>query len=195
MKTIMDKIKAVMESYRDVVQYFSKEKIETRYNALYKTCKTFVEAHNFSSQIMISELSLMHATMDYFTDIYRLKTFHNIEFINNYKIISYSAFWLTKRKPLQVIDANNDNEFLTFINEALGVSYIYTELVSSLPSDFSIKLQDNTKKSINGFIESLFYYFNYRTYTAQDLEMCILFFISGLLIGQAFPSSEFNFTI
>ncbi|MGM9544690.1 MAG: hypothetical protein ACI3T9_06865 [Romboutsia timonensis] len=188
----MDKIKAVLKSYQEIVDFFTAEKIENRYNVLYDSCNNFIQKNNYQNTIEINELSLIHATMDYFTDIYRLKEFHNIRLVNEYKVISYSTFWLIRRKPLEIVNNSDNDEFLVFANEALGASYLYTELIKSLPLDYYNYLSPKSQKSIDGFVESLFYYFKYRTYTAQDLEMCILSFLSGLLIGQSFPDTNID---
>lgn len=45
----------------------------------------------------------MHAVLDYFTDINRLKHFHEISRTNLYKTKAYEISWLLRRRPIQFI--------------------------------------------------------------------------------------------
>lgn len=44
---------------------------------------------------------MMNVLIDYYSDIYRLKEFHDIELVRTEKIIAYTVAWIIKRKPLQ----------------------------------------------------------------------------------------------
>ncbi len=67
---------------------------------------------------------LNQAVIDYFADIDRLKNFHKIDKINYLKVHAYSAYWLLRRKPIQIIQEDEDTE-LAFMNENFVASYLF----------------------------------------------------------------------
>lgn len=76
----------------------------------------FLKSQKLESEVRLDEVLLMHAVLDYFSDVSRLKKFHHIHHINETKVIAYETFWLLRRKPLQVVTQRQD-DFLAFINE------------------------------------------------------------------------------
>ena len=126
--------------------------------------------------IILNERILMHAILDYFTDISRLKSFHDIESVNQDKIISYEISWLLRRKPIQVLKI--DNESLIYVNE----KFLLSVLVNHLLVDKSDQL--TTNKAINAYFNILFYYLKYRNYDPKILEIIISSFKAGNSIDK-----------
>ena len=124
------------------------------------------------SKARINNFLLVHAVMDYFTDIARLKSFHPVDYVNKYKIIAYEVFWWLRRKPIQLIDKGEPDT--VFINEKFAVSLILSVL------DYDARDQSkDAQKYIDSFQDSLYYYFKFRHFTAQDIEMILLAFKAG----------------
>lgn len=98
----MDKIHEIYSGYKDVVERFGEGKIQKRFMDLSQIYKEFLVKENLTGTVKVNSFMLIHAIMDYFTDISRLKDFHNIDFTNTYKTKAYEISWLLRRKPLQV---------------------------------------------------------------------------------------------
>ena len=64
--------------------------------------------------------------LDYYADIFRLKEFHDIQYVRTEKIFAYTAAWIVKRKPLQFIH-DTDEEKDIFVNERFAVFLLLNE--------------------------------------------------------------------
>lgn len=158
----------------DIIQDFVKndDKLYRRYVAIFDSMQFYIEKSDCTDKVLINPLALGCALTDYFADIRRLKEFHNFPHINSIKLVSYLTFWLLKRKPIQVI--KNDIN-LIYINERFAVAYILEFLNDNRKSNIA----EREDSGLNAFFESLFYFFKYRHYTAQDIEMILLSFFAG----------------
>ena len=169
----MKNIEAVYDSYESVVNYFGKEKIATRIAELLTEVSSFLSTIKVdSSKVKVNDLLLIYVVMDYFTDIMRLKEFHPVSLANKYKIIAYEIFWWLRRKPIQLLDEGTPEN--AFINEKFAVSLV----LGLFDSDLRIDCED-AQEYIDSFYDSLYYYFKYRHFTAQDIEMILLSFKAG----------------
>lgn len=110
--------------YSELVDSFGQEKIEARYVTLYEYLESFIKRNKYDKNVVIANSVLNQAVVDYFTDIYRLKEFHKIEHINYIKIHAYTAYWLLRRKPLQIVVDNEEDIELAFVNEKFVASYL-----------------------------------------------------------------------
>lgn len=176
----MDKIEEIYENYKEVIQEFGINKIKQRYMDIHQAYEEFIENLEISDKVVVNTYILMHAIMDYFTDISRLKSFHKIDYTNSYKTTAYEISWLLRRKPLQVMV--DEQEDLVYINEKFVLSYTMSFLTRNQPEDFYDILDKNRQKGLDGFMESLYYYFKYRNCNAQSLEMALLSFEAGMNI-------------
>ena len=109
--------KAKSYDYSDILSAFGKEKIEKRYEILQEYLSAFIKRHKYEDKVNIAESVLNQAVVDYFADIHRLKNFHHIEAINYLKIHAYTAYWILRRKPLQIIADDPKDVELAFVNE------------------------------------------------------------------------------
>lgn len=172
----MDKIEAVDMSYDSIIEAFEdgRTRIPERIQDLLIKAHAFLEkATQDTSVFYISDRLVTHVVMDYFSDIARLKEFHSIERTNKFKILSYELYWWLKRKPIQLV--GDCTEDLVFINEKFAISLVVDFFSNEL---LSIKPPTGIQ-SINSFIDTLYYYFKYRHYTAQDIEIMLLAFKAG----------------
>jgi hypothetical protein len=123
---------------------------------------------------MLNSELLHHAVLDYFADIIRLKLVHNISYVNEIKINSYGAYWILRRKPIQIISneiPDNMVELISFVNERYVLSVILRFLADK---DIEQPLLQEVRSDYKSFVDALLYYMKYRKYDSQSLEMIIL---------------------
>lgn len=163
------------QSYQYIVERFKREKIESRYNWLYKMLNNYIESMEAQEYLTISTDILNHVVIDYFVDIDRLKEFHDIEKAHETKIYSYLSYWLLRRKPLQV--ARNENaEKYAFCNEQF-VCYFLRSYMFAEPA--GIPIMNNYKDNVDNFVNTLLYYLKYREHSAKSIELMLLAFSAG----------------
>lgn len=177
----MNNIESVYSNYEELLGEFTEAVIRNRYAFLYKECEEFLQSLQLKSEVRVDEVLLMHAVLDYFSDVSRLKKFHHINHINEIKVAAYESFWLLRRKPLQVMCGHADNDLLAFVNEKFVFSRIAAFLVED-KMDHVLKKSD--KKSFLNYLDTLYYFLKYRQYDAQMLELMILGFKAGEIWGR-----------
>jgi len=162
--------------YSDVLAAFGKDKIEQRYNILYEYLTAFIKRHKYEDKVNIAESVLNQAVVDYFADIHRLKNFHHIEAINFLKIHAYTAYWILRRKPLQIIKDDSQDVELAFVNERFVSSY----LLQYLRGDYTtVIIAESERLTYFEFIKNLEYYLRYRVVTPQMLETMLEAYQAG----------------
>ena len=168
----MDKIE---QQYEYIVEKFGKDKILKRSEWLYKLVEEYLQSNKLEGKVGISRDILKYVLVDYFVDIDRLKEFAHIERVNDSKIYAYTAYWLLRHKPLQVLQLDNAFD-LAFVNEEF-VAHLLRSFLFSNPDDAPIL--DNKREDVDLFVSTLLYYFKYREYSAQSIELAILAFNAG----------------
>ena len=179
---MMDRISHLYEDYADILEEFGRDRIQDRFSDLYSSYEKFIIDGGLSADVRINDFILMHAILDYFTDVSRLKRFHKISRTNTFKVVSYEISWLLRRKPLQVLTDNNEE--LVYINEKFILSYIVSYFSQLVGSDFYDGLTPENQKSFDGFIDSLYYYLKYRNCSSQTLEFALLSFGAGVVASN-----------
>lgn len=177
--------------YQDLLSEFGKEQLEEMFIFLVDRATYYIKFFelNYSvdaSHFKISETYIKEVIIDYFADIKRLKPFHNIKEIHPIKRAAYLGYWLTRRKPIQMVKDFTQEELvgkdrLTCVNEGFAVSIIMAVLFvdsSSVPSTHS----DNLIK----FYHHLHYHLKYRVINPQILELAIVGFYTNQLFTPQF---------
>lgn len=177
----MDKIQEIYESYNDIVNKFGIKTVQQRVLDLNQAYDDFINSENISDKVTINSFMLVHAIMDYYTDISRLKDFHKIDNENSYKTLAYQINWLLRRKPIQVLE--DGQEELVYINEKFILSYTFNFITSCKESIQYYDLSTLKKECFNGYIESFYYFLKFRNCDAQALELALLSFESGLTVN------------
>lgn len=162
--------------YKYLLDEFGEEKIASRYKTIYSYLEDYIKRHEMTEKVRISEGLLSQMILDYFVDIYRLKEFHAIDKINTTKIHAYSAYWLLKRKPIQVITDDDSLPELTFVNERFVCGYLMRFLTGL---DYNIAILKEKKQDYVEFIDNLMYFCQYRVNTPQMLETMLSSFQAG----------------
>lgn len=177
----MNNIESVYSDYGELMGEFSEDVIRNRYAFLYKECGEFLKSLELQDAVEVNEVLLMHAVLDYFSDVSRLKKFHHINHINEIKVIAYESFWILRRKPLQVVKECGDSDFLAFVNE----KFVFSRIAAFLVEDrMDQVLREADKKAFLNYLDTLYYYLKYRQYDAQMLELMVLGFKAGALWGR-----------
>lgn len=164
-----------MADYKYLVEKFSKEKIASRYDWLNELLDLFINKRNYQDRVLVSQDILKHVIVDYFVDIDRLKEFQEIELVHSSKIYAYLSFWLLRHKPLQLLNSEGQED-LAFVNEEFVCAFLRSYLFSELEG--TVLLEDK-RNIVDNFVDTLFYYFQYRDYSAKAIELIILSFQAG----------------
>lgn len=174
--SILDVEKLAHGSYRFIVDHFGEEKLNSRYNTIIQYLKLFIQSNELEDKVTISQPVVDNLVIDYFVDIYRIKEFQDIKYINDAKIYAYTAYWLLRRKPLQLVTDNaNENDF-AFINEQMVASYLFGFLFSNPDNASIVKAKE---PEFQEFEKNLLYSLMYRDFSPKSLEMMIYAFTAG----------------
>ncbi len=170
----MDKNVSKDKTYEFIVDYFTEEKVQSRYEWLYNLMSDYLQAEKIQDIVCISEDILNHVIIDYYVDIYRLKEFQDIETTHDSKIYAYLIAWIIRHKPLQI--PSEDADKYAFVNEMFSVELLKSYLFKN-PQNVSIV--NVSREDMDNFVETLLYFFKYREYSAKSIEMIILAFEAG----------------
>lgn len=174
----MKNIESIYADYGDLVSKVTKPVIESRFKQIMTEMNAFIAEFDLQEYVVVNEMALMHALMDYFSDIWRLKDYQQIERANETKIKAYETQWLLRRKPLQIVKEMEDDTMF-FVNE----KFLLARLMQFLLADKMDKvLKEGYHKSFEHFMETLLYYLKFRRCDAQALELMLLAFQAGELI-------------
>ena len=171
--------------YSELVDSFGPEKIEARYIALYDYLEAFIKRSKYEDKVSIANSVLNQTVVDYFTDIYRLKEFHKIDHINYIKIHAYTAYWLLRRKPLQIMKDDEEDIELAFVNENFVASYLLQFLTGKYEK---VIILEADRQDYIEFVENMKYFFRYRTITPQMIETMLESYMAGMAFCKAIDS-------
>ena len=162
----------------DDIQYLQKSGIDSgriarRYRKVLEAVHSFINVKGIAQNIVVNTKILKTAIYDYFVDIARIKEFHNIDKVNVEKIYSYMAYWLLRRKPLQI---QADFPGSEYINELFVTVYMLSAILAEKSIDSNISGKNATW---NKFQSLLFYNLKYRPISQNALELTIEAFFCG----------------
>lgn len=174
----MNNIENTYVEYDELVEKIGEEKIENRLLQLTQEMNDFLTEYRLNNIAYVNHIALAHAVMDYFSDVQRLKEYHHIRHINEFKIKAYETFWLLQRKPIQLKQQLEDDTYL-YVNE----KFLLARLTSfMLQDDINIPLLDEKKKAFKNYLDTLYYYLKFRRCDAQSIELMLLAFQAGKII-------------
>lgn len=176
----MINIENTYTDYHDLIKNVGEEVIKSRINQISQEMLDFIKVNNLDNVAYIHEMALTHAVMDYFSDIQRLKDYQNIEHINDIKIKAYETFWLLKRKPIQLKEQLEDDSKL-YVNEKFLLQRLSSFM---LQHNITIPLINERKIAFKNFLDTLYYYLKFRRCDAQSIELMLLAYKAGELIGE-----------
>lgn len=178
---IMNNIENTYANYEEIVSEFKREVIQSRFEQIYEEMKAFIKRMRMEDEAKINAEILMQSLLDYFSDVYRLKKYQKISHTNGIKIKAYETFWLVQRKPIQLTaDELNDDRNI-YINEKFALS----RLISYLLGDrVNMPIVEEKQKAFQNFLDTLYYYLKFRRCDPQSIELMILAFKAGQLLGD-----------
>lgn len=148
--------------------------IVARFSTLYSRLRSFIVGAGLEDLAIINEDLLGSAINDYFEDIDRLKSYEGIDRINTSKIYAYEAYWILRRKPIQIKSETPTVEKWIYINE-LAVAMM---LISKMAKEANVNLDSSNAEMIR-FFDLLYYNLQYRDYNQKSLELMIEAFYFG----------------
>ncbi len=204
----LSEIKALYRLYDGLIEEVGAEIIDNRFEKILECMNQFIDNIVCRKQLYVNERILLIALLDYYTDIKRLKSLHqHINEINDYKAKAYEIAWLLRRKPIQILHISPDskqedaqqsdalqnelqNEQLDYVNEQFVFSYMMSFLVGDVDilnvlTENDNKNSTNNVSAIKGFVNTLLYYLKFRNCGAQELELMLMAFDAGNVIGQS----------
>lgn len=163
------------DDYRELIETVGKEKFTERLRELITTANSFIKNAGYEEVAECNERIMYHVLLDYYSDIFRLKGFHNIEYIRDEKITAYIISWIVKRKPIQLKHFSEDEKDI-FINERFGAwLFIDACLRIGKKSYIPLKEQDH----YDDYVDLVLYYLKYRTCNPLILELALESFSMG----------------
>lgn len=165
--------------YSDLVKRIGVEQIKARYEFLYEEVNIFFDSfgrNDIREILKINERSLMHCVLEYFEDIEKVKSAHNLDHTNSPKVMAYTAYWFLRRHPIQISDLAEEDDDLVFANE----KFVLSMLISFLTMGAESKALIGDDKDIYiAFVNSFFYFLKFRRLDPQAIEMVLLSFRLG----------------
>ena len=174
------------KNYAHLIEEVGEEKIRSRYEYLHTQISQFIDSFDrkgSQKSLCINERILMHCILEYYEDILKVKTSHNLDHTNSPKVNAYMAYWLLRRHPIQNFAEDAENDDFVFVNEKFVLSMLMSFLTQGSESkplvgqDLDIYL---------AFINSFYYYLKFRRLDPQSIEMILLSF----RIGGVFPECK-----
>ena len=167
------------------IEFFKKAgidygRIAKRYRKLLEALYSFINIKGIARSVTVDHKILKRAVCDYFIDVATIKEFHGIEKVNFEKIYGYTAFWLLRRKPIQVDTSATLFNGSEFVNELWVAAFIISNCLSGKKLDGK-KCAENA--TFNKFQSLLFYNLKYRPITQQSLELMVEAFFCGCGFG------------
>lgn len=164
--------------YDQLIAVVGEEVIQKCIEQISQEMLEFLKEYRLEEVAYIHEMALIHAIMDYFSDVQRLKDYQKIDHVNEIKIKAYETFWPLKRKPLQLKKQLEDDRFL-YVNE----KFLLTRLTSFMLEDnINMPLIGNKQAAFKNFLDTLYYYLKFRKCDAQSMELMLLTFKAGQIV-------------
>lgn len=166
--------------YHELINFFGAEKLKDRFKFLFDSAHYLLKRYekdreDLSDYFSVNEFLLNEIIVDYFSDIKRLNDFHSIEKSQPEKVAAYTAYWVWRRKPIQVTGAFTDKmvaeyPYLKWINDIFASSL----LISMVYDTSSYREgEDIDYNRYNYFQRLLSYFFSYRAVNPQALELVV----------------------
>lgn len=167
-------------NYESLIDAVGREHFQSRFHELLDSINHFLSEAGYPDSVVCNERILYHVLLDYYSDIARLKDFHEIKHTKTDKVIAYIIFWLLRRKPIQITEFSSDDKDI-FVNERYACNLLLAECL--LKKEYIIT-NSETLNSLDKYIELVLYCFKYRNLNAQMIELMIESFKVGYAIKE-----------
>jgi len=121
--------------------------------------------------IFISPVTVLDVSKRYWKDVDTMKSIHNIQHPNCYKVAGYTTYWISKLKPITIVTtklySNELNDLLIRINEYFSF-YVSAGSICSYYTAIGSSINFNPSHS---FVKNLIYTLRYRVTTGENLSL------------------------
>ncbi len=166
-------------TYIEMVEAMGEERLHEKFVEIRASINHFIEEAGYLETCECNDRILMNLLMDYFADIYRNKQFHGVEWVRTEKSFAYLIYWIVRRKPIQFTHYSEEERDI-YVNERFAAFLMLNECMMCGENKI---VGAEGKQKLDEYINLLFYYFKYRDYTPQALELAIVSFKMGTLVS------------
>jgi hypothetical protein len=149
------------------------ETVCNTYTNLLAMMDLYIMKGKLKGKVEVNKRVLKEAVLNFYVDTARLKSIHNINELSVEKDDAYKAYWLLRRKAIQVIVQNESHEF---INEKFVTHFLFGVIKGYMKVDGK-KVKD--RQTWDKFWKLLCRTLIFRSISAQALELMILAFFCG----------------
>jgi hypothetical protein len=112
----------MQRDYEILTKAFNSEKVNIRYDYLFKKADGFIRNRDIEKYVAINRRRLKELIIDYFGDARRIKEFLYLNEHVPKSVSSYLAYWIIKKQPLKLSDKTDykavlNKPFLKYVNE------------------------------------------------------------------------------
>lgn len=167
--------------YKELFDKVGSEKFDERFEEISNQIDAFIREAGYDTEYVVcNERILYHVLLDYYSDILRLKEFHEIEHTKTDKVMAYMIFWIVRRKPIQICRFSEEERDI-FVNERFACTLLLGEC---LLKNNDKNLNEEQAKRFDKYIDLLLYYFKYRQLNPQVIELIIESFKIGKMFSD-----------
>lgn len=170
----------MQKDYRELIAKVGEKDFLSRFNELLRQINEFLIEAGYKEKVECNERILYHVLLDYYSDIERLKDFHDIKHAKTDKVMAYLIYWIVRRKPIQFTGFTKLERDI-FVNERFACYLLFSECVFGKVKKSLVGAE---KVEYSNFVESLLYYFKYRQINPQTIELVIESFKVGRLFSE-----------
>lgn len=170
----MDK-ERVKELKEELNRSFTDEYIKNTGILIHTFAEAFYENNELEGKAYFDDSIFEYCLIDILVDLARLRYYHDISKVNYTKIIAYTASWILKRKPFQLIEGC-DEKYI-YINERFALTLL---LQAAGCYDENTDYFSDEENELIKNVGQIFYHLKYRNTNPQTLEL----FLIGLATGK-----------
>lgn len=168
------------QDYVELFEKVGKQNFNNRFQEISHHIEAFLEEAGYDQNVVCNNRILYHVLLDYYSDIMRLKDFHDIIRTKTDKVMAYLIYWILRRKPIQLVEFSEEEKDI-FVNERFACTLLISEC---LLKDCDTFLDGDKADQFDKYIDLLLYYFKYRQLNPQVIELLIESFKIGKLFGS-----------
>lgn len=174
----MDK-ERVKELKEELNSAFTDEYIKNIGVLIHTLAEAFYEKNELEGKVYFDDQIFEHCLIDILVDLARLKYYHDISKVNYTKIISYTASWVLKRKPFQLVEGC-DEKYI-YVNESFALTLL---LQAAGCYDENTDYFSDEERELIQSIEKIFYHLKYRNTNPQTLELFLIGLDTGKMVHK-----------
>ncbi len=161
-----------LDNYSDIIDAENIEQSVVFNHSVYLTesFNKWIKAKNLSPRCFIIHPELVEqVSLNLFTDLQRIKDFHDIHEVNCRKFAAYQAAWILRLRPIQIIKLQSKSKkYVILANELFALQTVIAHMYDMIREKF---LDANELKEWTAFLDKVVYHFHHRIINPQGLEL------------------------